>query len=181
MRISDQENQESGSENYVEPMDVHGVPTMKWSQGGDFTRNLLSLQLQLKTLLDGAGGDSAATLLDGLSQLSHTERARLIPIFSRVIARIVAGEKRLLSSEDKALQDFEDSLFDSVMTALGQSANDDEVNQDGAKPLEVVRGGKSAHPRRTVRRAVKAPSLVDLAKAREVRRNRLDSPPNEAS
>lgn len=181
MRISDQENQESGSENYVEPRDVHGVPTMKWSQGGDFTKNLLSLQLQLKTLLDGVGADSAATLLDGLSELSHAERAKIIPIFSRVLARIAGGEKRLLSNEDKMLKDFEDSLFDSVMTALGQSANDDELKQDSSSKLEVVRGGKLEHPKRAVRRALRTPSLIDLAKAREVRRNRLDGPTNEAS
>ena len=43
---------------------------MNWSNGGDFTKSLLSLQMQLQTLLEGEGGEETAGLLDGLSQLS---------------------------------------------------------------------------------------------------------------
>ena len=47
-----------------------GSTDMNLSHGGDFTKSLLSLQLQLKTLLEGVGGEETATLLDALAQLS---------------------------------------------------------------------------------------------------------------
>lgn len=181
MRISDQENKEQSSGSYLELLEVHGVPEMKWSQGGDFTKSLLSLQLQLKTLLEGVGGESTATLLDAVAQLHESERERIIPILSRVISRVVKGDKRLMTDHDKYLKDFEDSLFDSISSALGHSANDDEAPRDTDYKLEVVPGGKLKRSSLAFKKGLKQPSLIDLAKAREQRRSKLDGPPNEAS
>lgn len=159
---------------------------MSWSQGGNFTRNLLSLQLQLQTLLEGVGGEGTASLLDGLSQLSESERKRILPILSRVVAKILKGDKRLSSAEDRELQNFEDSLFDSIMLALGQSANDDLIEEGAvSRKLEILPGGKDevsgALARdRSNRKPVKVPSTIDLAKARESRRHKFDVPPNQA-
>jgi hypothetical protein len=159
---------------------------MSWSQGGNFTRNLLSLQLQLQTLLEGVGGEGTASLLDGLSQLSESERKRILPILSRVIGRVIKGDKRLSSAEDRELQDLEDSLFDSIMLALGQSANDDEVEVGTIdRKLAILPGGKDDDSRsltreRINRKPVKVPSTIDLAKARESRRHKFDVPPNQA-
>ena len=69
--------------------------TMNNSRGGDFTRNLLSLQLQFQTLLEGVGGESTASLLDGLAQLSESEREKIIPLLSHVILRITSGDKHV--------------------------------------------------------------------------------------
>jgi hypothetical protein len=181
MRIYDQDTERDSSEGCTDGFDVVGVSEMSWSRGGNFTRNLLSLQLQLQTLLEGVGGEGTASLLDGLSQLSETERKRIIPLLSRVVSRVLKGDKRLSSSEDKELQNFEDALFDSIMAALGQSSNDDRVSPEADRKLEIVPGGKRdlGHPSR--RKPVKVPSLIDLAKARESRRQRFDSPPPEAS
>ena len=74
---------------------------MNWSNGGDFTKNLLSLQMQLQTLLEGVGGEETAGLLDGLAKLSETERSILIPLVTRVINKVVMGEHRLMSEKDK--------------------------------------------------------------------------------
>lgn len=180
MRIYDHENDRDSSSNFFDESDVVGVSEMSWSRGGNFTRNLLSLQLQLQTLLEGVGGEGTASLLDGLSQLSETERKRVIPLLSRVVNRVLRGDKRVSSAEDKDLQNFEDALFDSIIAALGQSSNDDRVAPHTDRTLEVVPGGKQAGERSTRRKPVKVPSLIDLAKARESRRQRYDVPPNEA-
>ncbi len=157
---------------------------MNWSQGGEFTKSLLSLQLQLQTLLEGVGGEGTASLLDGLAKLSETERAVVIPVISQVIGRIVNGEQRLASEEDKRLKDFEDSLFESVLAAMGSAqhkdtpANVDEERTENAKKLAVVSGGKAPAERVTFKKPVRIPTLIDLAKVRESRRQRT-SPPHE--
>jgi hypothetical protein len=158
---------------------------MNWSQGGEFTKSLLSLQLQLQTLLEGVGGEGTASLLDGLAKLSETERALVIPVISQVIGRIVNGEQRLASEEDKHLKEFEDSLFESVLSAMGGAqkeipANSDEGKPESTKKLAVVPGGKSPAERVTFKRPVRIPTLIDLAKARESRRQRTPSPHESA-
>ena len=70
---------------------------MNWSNGGDFTKSLLSLQLQLQTLLEGVGGEETAGLLDGLAQLSEAERSLVIPRLTRTIQEIAKSDKRLIS------------------------------------------------------------------------------------
>jgi hypothetical protein len=182
MRISDYDNEHEASERFLEDLlGLTGVHEMSWSRGGEFTRNLLSLQLQLQTLLEGVGGEGTASLLDGLAQLSDTERKRIIPLLSRVVSRVLKGEKRLMSADDKELQDFEDSLFQSILSSLGQSANDDRVEPKHEKKLEVVTGGRSPQNAVVSKKLIKAPSLIDLAKARESRRQRFDTPPPEVS
>ncbi len=155
------------------------VPTMNNSRGGDFTRNLLSLQLQFQTLLEGVGGETTASLLDGLAQLSESERQKVVPSLSHVILRIAKGDKRLISASDQELQEFEDSLFDSIMSALGHSANDDAVDkgQTNTAPLQVLPGGKRKRKPVLANRRAQSPSLIDLAKARAQRRHKFDSPP----
>ncbi len=181
MRIYDQDTEDTMSESFTGEFDVEGEQDMSWSRGGNFTRNLLSLQLQLQTLLEGVGGEGTASLLDGLSQLSETERKRIIPLLSRVVNKVLKGDKRLSSTEDKDLQNFEDSLFDSIVSALGDSSNDDRIIPESERKLEMLPGGRK-DPLQTPRgRPVKVPSLIDLAKARENRRHRFDTPPNEAS
>jgi hypothetical protein len=183
MRITDYENNNDGNtEGFSDVFDVVGVAEMSWSRGGNFTRNLLSLQLQLQTLLEGVGGEGTSSLLDNIAQLSEAERKRIIPLLSRVISRVVQGEKRLISAEDRELKEFEDSLFDSIMTSIGQSANDDRIDPNSERKLEVLSGGRPNNNEATVtRKPVKVPSLIDLAKARESRRHRFDTPPNEVS
>jgi len=151
------------------------------SKGGDFTRNFLSLQLQLQTLMEGVGGEGTASLLDSLAQLGDLERRRVVPLLSRVVARIAQSDKRIFSDDDRSMQEFEEALYDSLVSSLGFSANNDSIAPASARKLEVVPGGKLNSSATTVRKAVKAPSLIDLAKARESRRFRLDTPPTDAS
>ena len=150
---------------------------MSWSHGGDFTKSLVSLQLQLKTLLEGVGGEDTAALLDSLAQLSKSERAVAIPLLAKVIKRIASGEQRLMTDEDKDLKDFEDSLFESVLSAFGNTANDADLSREKEHKLSVVPGGKSPADRVVVKKPIRIPPLIDLAKERESRRSK-GSPSN---
>ncbi len=181
MRITDYENEHGDSEMISEDFYLKGVQEMSFLRGGEFTRNLLSLQLQMQTLLEGVGGEGTASLLDGLAQLSQSERERIVPLLSRVVMQIVKGDKRLISAEDKELQDFENNLLQSIMTSLGASANDDKVNPEFEKPLEVLSGGKHARKSVVIKGTAEKRPIIDLAKARASRRLRFEPPPHEAS
>jgi len=152
---------------------------MNWSHGGDFTKSLLSLQLQLKTLLEGVGGEDTATLLDSLAQLSKSERAVVIPLLARVIRRIASGERRLLSDEDQELKNFEDSLFDSVLEAFGNTANEADLIKEKERKLAVVPGGKTPSERVAIKKPIRVPALIDLAKERETRKGRNSGNPHD--
>ena len=145
---------------------------MNWSQGGDFTKSLLSLQLQLQTLLEGVGGDHTASLLDNIARLSDTERATIIPLIAKVIAKVAGGDKRLLSANDEELKDFEDSLYESVLAALGNTAASAEPDRERNPKLAVVSGGKGEKERLAFKRPVRIPALIDLSKERENRRGK---------
>jgi hypothetical protein len=143
---------------------------MNWSQGGDFTKSLLSLQLQLQTLLEGVGGDETAGLLDALAKLSDSERALVIPMLTRVINRLVESGTRLQSSEDLQMQDFENSLYESVLSAMGDVVGTDAgAKEKSQAKLAIVPGGKSPEPL-AFKKPVRIPSLIDLAKVREDRK-----------
>lgn len=154
---------------------------MNWSKGGDFTKSLLSLQLQLKTLLEGVGGEDTAALLDAMAQLTKSERTVVVPLLARVIQRIASGENRLSTHEDKELKDFEDSLFDSVLEAFGNTAaaNETDLAKDREAKLAVVPGGKSPSDRVAIKKPIRVPALIDLSKERESRRKNAASFPRD--
>lgn len=156
---------------------------MNWSNGGDFTKSLLSLQIQLQTLLEGVGGNETAGLLDGLAQLSESERAVVIPRLTRTIQEIVKSDKRLLTERDHELKNFEDSLFEGVMDALKGESDQLSSGATGSPKLEVVPGGRIEARRRVVsmKKPVRIPTPIDLGKARETRRNRVDLPPRDSA
>ncbi len=151
---------------------------MNWSNGGDFTKSLLSLQLQLQTLLEGVGGEETAGLLDGLAQLSEAERSVVIPRLTRTIKELARSDKRLMSDKDKEMKEFEDSLFDGVMEAIKHEPKERPGTSDSGPKLAVLSGGKSKRDTTGhFKKPVRIPTLIDLAKARENRKSRTDHPP----
>ena len=150
---------------------------MNWSQGGDFTKSLLSLQLQLQTLLEGVGGDETAGLLDVLAKLNDSERAVIIPILTRVINRLMESGSRIQSQEDLQMQDFENSLYESVLSAMGDSSPEGAADS-GQKKLAVVKGGKNQDPL-SFKKPVRIPSLIDLNKVREDRKGKSSVRPRD--
>lgn len=152
---------------------------MNWSNGGDFTKSLISLQMQLQTLLEGVGGEETAGLLDGLAKLSETERSLIVPLITKVINTIAHGDKRVMSAKDKELKEFEDALFNDVLAALEKPQSSHTPSKEAGPRLAVVPGGKSPSPAITFKKPVRIPALIDLAKARESRRPRGDDFPRD--
>ncbi|MCB0311353.1 MAG: DotU family type IV/VI secretion system protein [Bdellovibrionales bacterium] len=131
--------------------------TMSGKNEGHFSGTLLSLQLQLKTLFEGAGGDQVVELLDALSELRLSEQAVLLEVFTAVANRVFRGEQRLETEGDLARQQFEDGLYAEILKAMREAAHPESSN---AK-LTVVDGGKTATSRS---------STIDINQARRTRR-----------
>lgn len=117
---------------------------MNWSHRGDFTKGLLSLQLQVTTMLEGVGGDDAAILMDTLAKLSKVERQSVVPMLTRVISRLAEDHDRVLSSEEQELSNFENELYESVVSAMVTTGVDCEraIERQQQTKLRVVDGGK---------------------------------------
>lgn len=152
---------------------------MNWSNGGDFTKSLLSLQMQLHTLLEGVGGEETAGLLDGLAKLSETERSLVVPRLTQTINQIAKSDRRLMSDKDRELKHFEDSLFDGVMEALKLEPQAKTTETEKSPKLAVVAGGKTKGSTSPFKKPVRIPTLIDLAKARETRKSRMDNLPRD--
>ena len=142
--------------------DIEGLLTMSEKSGGNFSSSLLSLQLQLKTLLEGAGGDAALKFLDTLSALNQSEQKLALSIFTKVIEQIKNGEQRLCTKEDKVLHDFEENLYKDILSSMREAANEGERHT-----IEVIDGGRS-RACNGKNSGTKTP--IDLAEARRLRR-----------
>ena len=138
---------------------------MDWSHDGDFSKNLLSLQLQLQTLLEGVGGKNTSSLMDTLSKLSGTERDIIVPMLTRILDKLISENERVTSMQDAELKDFENALYESVLAAVNDAGRARTQNPSGKKKLELVSGGKQGKP-------IRFSALIDLNKAREQRRGK---------
>lgn len=128
---------------------------------GSFAHALTSLQLQLKTLLEGAGGDDAVQFLDNLSTLNPSEQKLVLKIFSAALDQIKAGGDRLMTAEDQVLKDFEDGLYNDILSSMREAANGGAPTR---RRIRVLDGGKGLEPEKK--------TLIDLAEARKNRRLR---------
>ena len=126
---------------------------------GLFSANLFSLQLQIKTLLEGAGGDQALELLDTLCTLNKSEQRVALQVFQRCLARVAESEQNLCSTEDRALKEFEEQLYQDIAQAMHEGSI--RERPVAARRFEVLDGGKGEN---------EAP--IDLEKARKTRRLR---------
>lgn len=128
---------------------------------GTFTANLFSLQMQLKSLFDEAGGESSIKLLDKLARLSSTEQKLALTLFQKVIERVLSGELRVASERDKFMKELEDTLYSDILDSMKEAAGDTPKSCSTRK-LEVVDGGKA--------RDQKAENTIDFKKARDARK-----------
>lgn len=129
---------------------------------GSFSQGLFSLQLQLKGLFEGAGGDETVALLDSMSKLSTAEQAVILRIFRKVIDRVLSGEIRVSTRRDELMKELEETLYNDIIHSMKDAANSNATSPSPiARKLEVMNGGRT--PRKT-----KEP--IDLNKARESRK-----------
>lgn len=127
---------------------------------GTFSASLLSLQLQLKTLLEDAGGDQAVEFLNTISNLHQSEQKVVLDVFTSILNRIMSGDQRLLTEGDLARKEFEDALYSDILSAMRDAAQ-----EASNKRLSVVSGGKTPKVKRIAR------SPISLCEARKSRKS----------
>lgn len=132
------------------------------SEKGQFQKNYFSLQLQLQTLLEEAGGENLLPVLDQLCEMSGAEQKITLRIFQRALQKFSRQSIRLTSSRDRALKDFEEGLYQDILGAMKEAST-----IPSGKPLEIISGGKDP--------ARKDDSLIHLEEARRSRRQRRNT------
>lgn len=139
------------------------VETRMDTSGGKsrFSANFLSLQLQLKTLLEESGGDELLPFLDALATLNRSEQKLLLKMLARTIEKVVATTPRFATDGDLALKNFEDSLYQDIAEALDVG----HIKDVRSKRIEVLDGGKE--------KSAPSNSPIDLAAVRK--RKKLSS------
>ena len=129
---------------------------------GSFTANLFSLQIQLKSLFDDAGGESSVKLLDKLSRLSPTEQKLALALFQKVIERVLSGDLRVASQRDQFMKELEDTLYSDILDSMKEASGDIPLSKPSRRNnLAVVDGGKNNDGNE---------KTIDLKKAREARK-----------
>ena len=128
---------------------------------GRFTKNLFGLQLQIKTLLEDAGGDEALELLDTLCQLNPSEQRVVLKVLNRLVGDILRQGPRFETEGDLALKKFEDDLYGDLLRAMQE-----EAYKTNRSKLQVVKGGKEEEN--------STGDLIDLQKIRSIRKEDAD-------
>ena len=123
---------------------------------GEFSKNLFALELQVKTLLEGVGGDRLIHLLDLLCTITRSEQEVVLDAFAKVVEKVATGDTRLVRTSDEELKAFEDGLYEEILTAIQERSRFAE-----GKKLRVVSGGKKEDT---------ANSPINLEKERRARR-----------
>lgn len=125
---------------------------------GHISAALLSLELQIKTLLEGAGGEDALALLDAVSELNQSEQKLALGVFTKIVNNIKNGEQRLLTEGDLARKSFEETLYSEIINSMREAAL-----AEASKKLSVVNGGKA-------RAEVMPKAPISLCEARKARK-----------
>ena len=102
---------------------------------GTFSLGLSSLQLQLQELFQDVGGSKTIQLLDALSQLPAEKHPLILEIFCAVLNRLQAEEQQACNTDEKAVNDFADSIYGEIMKSMHEAAV--------APKFAVLDGGKS--------------------------------------
>jgi hypothetical protein len=98
-----------------------------------FSKNLLSLKVQLETIFEDVGGDELITLLDNLSVLSDSERGVALKMMTAVCKRLAQNETRRFTKDEKKMQELEDLLVNDIT---------EELTAKFSGKLSLVHGGK---------------------------------------
>ncbi len=116
---------------------------MEEGPNGRFTSNLLSLQLQLKSLLDDAGGEHVVALLDSLCTLTSAEQEVALKIMRVVVERLAKRDERLLSGKDEQMRELEEFLYNDIVNSFETHPARKNSKKSTGK-LAVVHGGKGS-------------------------------------
>lgn len=106
---------------------------------GQFSLSFLTLQAQIKTLMEDAGGEKLIALLDALASLNATQQAVIIDAFTHSVNEIIAGNIELDLPDPENTDQLVDSLCDDITTAISDMRR--KASKKGK--FEVLDGGKS--------------------------------------
>jgi hypothetical protein len=124
---------------------------------GPVSFGLVSLQLQIKMLLEDCGGSSACELLDLMSDIPGADvRAEIMQIFTGVVQRFIDEGYFPEALENRMGSKIEEQIYRDILLMLHGK---DIESKD--RPFALLKGGKSE----------KKETVVDL----ESRRNRKPS------
>lgn len=112
---------------------------MSIRETGEFTLGLKSIELQLQTLLENAGGMKATKLLDTLCKLGTTEQELVLAVFSKVIRKIVRGDIRLDDLGYSELNRFEEGLYKDIIAEIEK--NSIANRKERVNKFSVLKGG----------------------------------------
>ena len=123
---------------------------------GPVSFGLLSLQLQLQTLLEECGGEHAVDFLDTLSELPGKERQqKVLNVFGNVVKRLL--DSNLPDEWDEAFcNELEEELFEDIMKLMNK-----DQSENSPRKFEVLSGGKDETASASV------VTIEELRKARE--------------
>ena len=85
------------------------------TRDGNFSNSLLSLEAQLKTLLEEVGGQSAIEFLDTVAELHPSEQKTALKLLTRVVRKFADSNTRFPSEGDLALKRFEEDLYNDLV------------------------------------------------------------------
>lgn len=108
-----------------------------------FSKTVLSLTLQLRTLFEGFGGEEALRFLDRLGELSGAEQRAALEVFHKVLERLIASGVRFRDELDQQHREFEENLYGDLIANLKLLES-----KKGKKRLAVVSGGRAAREER---------------------------------
>jgi hypothetical protein len=111
-----------------------------------FGDTLVSLELQLKTLFEGFGGEESVSLLSAIGQLPKAEQKHVIATFRHVCLRLTEHDVRLNDRSEHELKQFEERLYDDLVSSIDEEikkrANDAEPDESKLIDLDEVRKQK---------------------------------------
>jgi len=150
---------------------------------GVFSTGLTSLNLQIRGLFDGMGGDDCINLLDKLAELSPKEQAITLDIFSQIVNRLVAGGIRMEDACGTESQLFVDEICCDIVSSFSKASYKgfgDSINQvkkvkSGSQPPKLSLAGPSRKlssnksPSDSSRKSAAKEGPIDLAAARASR------------
>ncbi len=129
---------------------------MSEDREGKISRNIKSLQWQISSVLEEAGGDAATRVLDKLSNLERSEQKLVLRIFERVVSQIVSGDIHLETKEDRDRSEFEENLLNDIQSAILF----ERARREDRRKFHVIDGGRNEQE-------LQASKTIDLDSARE--------------
>jgi hypothetical protein len=113
---------------------------------GPVSFGLVSLQLQIKMLLEDCGGSAACELLDLVSDIPQADvRAEMMQIFTSVVQRFIDEGYFPEALEHRMGQNIEEQLYRDILLML--HGKDIESKE---RPFALLKGGKANAKKETV-------------------------------